>query len=189
VGAGISQTELGRRLGMSGDKIWQLENDRLPSLSIVEACEIAAVVGLDLSVRSYPNGAKLRDAVQMQRLLRVLAEVGRPLTWRLEVCLPRLPDRTELRAWDALIEGAGQRTGVELESRLTDIQATFRQHNGKRRDDPVDNFLLLVADTRSNRRVLEEFPELLVGLPRLRTANVVSDLRSGKHPGTGVILV
>jgi transcriptional regulator with XRE-family HTH domain len=186
--AGVSQTELGRRLGMSGDKIWQIENGRLPSLSILDACELASVVGLDFSARMYPNGAKLRDAAQTPRLLKVLGHVKPPLTWRAEVGLPRLADRPELRAWDALIEGTGKRTGVELESRLTDIQATLRQHNGKRRDDPVDHFLLIVADTKHNRQVMRDFDGLL-DLPRLRPATVFARLSSGTHPPTGFILV
>jgi hypothetical protein len=88
-----------------------------------------------------------------------------------------------------MIEGAEERTGVELESRLTDLQATCRQHNGKRRDDPVDHFLLIVADTRHNRLVTVEFSDLLTDIPRLRTANVLAKLRTGKHPPTGFILI
>lgn len=189
VESAISQQELGRRLGMSADKIWKVEHERLPSLSIVEACEIGALLGLDVSVRAYPNGARLRDAGQAPRLLRLLSNVGAPLGYRTDVPLPRRDDGQELRAWDAVIYGRDERTAVELESRLMDVQATTRRHNLKRRDDPVDHFLLVVADTKHNRRVLAEFADLLADLPRLRTANVLAALRAGRHPGTGLILL
>ncbi|MEO6349652.1 MAG: hypothetical protein ABIP53_03285 [Candidatus Limnocylindrales bacterium] len=68
------------------------------------------------------------------------------------------------------------------------MQATTRRHNEKRRDDPIDHFLLVVADTRHNRRVMAEFASLLGDLPRLRTATVLQLLQDGKHPPTGWIL-
>ncbi len=101
-----------------------------------------------------------------------------PLPWR-----DGVPER---RAWDAIISGSNERTAVEQESRLTDIQATTRRHNEKRRDDPVDHFLMVVADTRHNRRVMAEFAPLLgAGLPKLRAAKVLNTLSQGQHPQTG----
>ena len=189
IAAGLSQTELGLRLGVSGDKIWKFEHERLPSLSIVDACEIGALLGLDVTVRAYPNGVRLRDAGQAPRLVKLLSNVGTPLRYRTDVPLPRRDDARELRAWDAVVFGRDERTAIELESRLMDVQATTRRHNLKRRDDPVDHFLLVVADTKHNRRVLAEFADLLADLPRLRTANVLAALRAGRHPGTGLIML
>ncbi len=79
------------------------------------------------------------------------------------------------------------RTGIELEARVRDVQAVTRRHALKRRDDPVDSFLLVLADTRSNRRVMDVYGDLLRHLPRLRTANVLAALRAGEHPPTGLI--
>jgi hypothetical protein len=107
----------------------------------------------------------------------------------LDVPLPATSDRFEQRAWDLLISGYGERTAVEFEARLYDIQAQTRRWLLKRRDDPVGRFLLVVADTRANRRVLEEFRDLFVDLPRLRTDTVVKLLRAGHHPPTGMILL
>ncbi len=187
--AGLSQEEVGRRAGVSGDKIWRLEHERAPALSVVDACLVAAVVGLDFSGRTCPNGAPIHDAAQAPRPLRLLAQVGTPLTWRAEVPLARPAGMPELRAWDAVVYGTGERTGIELETRVSDMQATTRSHNRKRADDPVDHFLLVVADTRHNRMVMGELGELLRDLPRLRTATVMSTLREGKHPPTGWILL
>ncbi len=187
--AGISQQELGRRLGMSADKVWKIEHERQPSLSITDACAMGALLGLDVAARLYPNGASVRDAGQARRLVRLLGNVGPPLTYRTDVPLPRRDDVPDLRAWDAVIFGSGDRTAVELESRLTDMQATTRRHNLKRRDDPIEHFLLVVADTRHNRRVLAEFADLLADLPRLRTATVLKMLRGGQHPPSGLVLL
>ena len=189
VESGISQRELGRRLGVSADKIWKVEHERLPSLSIVDACEMGVLLGLDVSVRAYANGVRLRDAGQAPRLLNLLSNVGAPLVYRTDVPLPRRDDAQELRAWDAIVHGRDERTAIELESRLMDVQATTRRHNLKRRDDPVDHFLLVVADTKHNRRVLAQFADLLPDLPRLRTASVLAALRAGRHPGTGLVLL
>ena len=173
---------------MSGDKVWKIEHQVQPSLSIEDACGMGALLGLDVVIRAFPNGAPIRDASQAGRLLRLLGNVGPPLRHRTDAPLPRRDGVTELRAWDALLEGSGKRTGIELESRLADVQETTRRHNLKRRDDPVDHFLLVVADTRHNRRVIAEFGPLLAALPRLRTASVLAALRAGRHPPTGLIL-
>lgn len=190
VRAGVSQDELGRRLAMSGDKVGRIEHAALLTLSFVDASELAALLGLDLSVRTYPNGAVLRDAGQARRLAGLLAHVAPPLRYRTDVPLPRQPDQPiDLRGWDAVLYGHGRRTGVELEVRLTDVQALTRRHNLKRRDDPVDRFLLVVADTRHNRHVLRKYAELFADLPRLRTATVRRRLAAGEHPPTGLVVL
>jgi hypothetical protein len=81
------------------------------------------------------------------------------------------------------------RTAIELEMRLRDIQAVRRRIDLKRRDDPTEHFLLLVADTRTNRRILSEFDRLFADLPRLRPTAVKAALQAGRHPGTGIVLV
>ena len=184
---GLSQEEVGRRAGVSGDKVWRIEHERLTTLSISELCVVAAVVGLDFAGRLYPSGARIRDASQAPRLAALVTRIGPPLRYRTDVPLPRRDEAPELRAWDAVIVGSGERTGIELESRLTDMQATTRRHNQKRADDPLDHFLLIVADTRHNRRVMGEFAPLLGDLPHLRTALVLRSLEMGRHPPTGWI--
>jgi hypothetical protein len=73
--------------------------------------------------------------------------------------------------------------------RLRDVQALLRRIALKRRDDPTQGFLLLIADTRGNRRILAEFAALFVDLPRLRPTIVRAALAAGHHPGTGIVLV
>jgi hypothetical protein len=118
-----------------------------------------------------------------------MAAVGRPLGSRADVPLPAAGDHFEQRAWDLLISGAGERTAVEFEARLYDLQSQLRRMRLKWRDDPVDHLLIVVADTRGNRRVLAEFADLLSDVPSLRTDTVLKLLRSGRHPPTGLILL
>lgn len=186
--AGVSQEEAGHRAGLSADKVWKVEHEELKTLSFDDACRLAAVLGLDVSVRTYPNGAPIRDAGQASRLMKLLVHVAKPLRYQTDAPLPRTDAGLELRAWDALITGSGERTAVELESRLTDLQATTRRHNLKRRDDPVDHFLMVIADTRHNRRVVAEYAALLAELPRLDSSKVIDLLAAGNHPPTGWML-
>ncbi len=190
IGTGISQEEVGRRLGMSGDKVWKIEHAKLLTLSFVDGAEMAAVLGFDLSAKLYPSGAKIRDEGQAKRLIRLLENVGRPLRYRTDVALPQVAGaRTDLRGWDAVLYGHGERTCIEYEVRLHDLQATIRRHNLKRRDDPPNHFLMVVANTRHNREVVRTYIDLFAELPRLRTANVLKMLRAGQHPLTGLILL
>jgi transcriptional regulator with XRE-family HTH domain len=187
--AGLSQEEVGSRAGLSGDKVWRAEHEALATLSISDACRMAAVLGLDFAARTYESGVRIRDVGQAKRLAALSSFVGPPLRYVTDAPLPAREGIPERRAWDALISGSGERSGVELESRITDMQATTRRHNEKRRDDPVDHFLLVVADTRHNRRVMAEFAPLLGDLPHLRTASVLAGLQAGKHPPDGWIFL
>jgi hypothetical protein len=83
----------------------------------------------------------------------------------------------------------GMRTAIELEMRLRDVQALRRRIDLKRRDDPTERFVLLVADTRSNRLVLTEFALLFEDLPRLHPSSIRASLERGEHPPTGLLLV
>jgi len=83
----------------------------------------------------------------------------------------------------------GGRTTVELEMRIRDGQAVERRIALKRRDDPSDVFLLVLAATRTNRELMWSQPSLFADLPRLRTANVLAALRRGEHRPTGLVLL
>jgi transcriptional regulator with XRE-family HTH domain len=176
--------------GISRSTYTRIEGGIYAPLSIVVASRIAAVLGLDLSVRVYPGAEALRDAAQVARLALVLDQVGAPLAYRTELALP--PSEAspfEQRAWDAELTGDGERTTMEMEIRLSDAQALERRMNLKRRDDPADHFVLLVADTHHNRRVLRDFPDLFPELVRLSFNAFVKSLASGRHPPSSLVLV
>ena len=186
--AGLSQANVADACGISRSVYSRVETAKRPSLSIVEAAQIASVLGLELSVRLYPGGEPLRDAAQRARLAFIVSELMPPLTCRFEVPLPPSFDRLELRGWDALVSGSGRRTAIAVEMRIRDGQALERRIELKRRDDPTDAFVLVVADTRTNRRVLAINPGLFADLPRLRANAVIRALRAGQHPPSGLII-
>ena len=167
----------------------RIERGTAPDLGLSAINRVAAVLGLTPSVRLYPAGSPVRDVAHSSHLQRFLEPAAPPLSYRLEVPLPAKEGAFEQRTWDAVLLGDGKRTAVELEMRLRDVQALLRRIDLKRRDDQTDGFLLLVADTRHNRRVLAEFAGLFVELPRLRPTAIRSALLAGRHPGIGIVLV
>jgi transcriptional regulator with XRE-family HTH domain len=186
---GLSQREVSQAARIHRSTYSRIEAGKLRSLAVSVATQVAGVLGLNLSVRAFPGGPSIRDAGQARRLLTLVQSVGPPFTYRTDVPLPAAPDRMEQRAWDVVISGAGERTAIEFETRLYDIQAQTRRLRLKWRDDPVDHLLIVVADTKGNRRVLGNFGDLLADFPRLRTDAVLRGLRAGRHPPTGLVLL
>ena len=186
---GVSQDHVAASSRMSRVRYSQIERGVASTLTILEFDRLAIVLGLSPSIRLFPGGPAVRDAGQSSRLARFLEQVKPPLSARVEVPLPSSLDRPEQRAWDAVLFGGRERTAIELEMRLRDVQAMRRRHGLKRRDDQTEHFLLLVADTRHNRRVIAEFAELFDDLPRLRPSMVRATMAAGRHPPTGLLLV
>jgi hypothetical protein len=129
----------------------RVERGRVPRLSIAEASAMLAAVGLDLVVRAVPGGDPVRDAGHAALLARFRARIHATLRWATEVPLPIPGDR---RAWDAFVSGDDWRLGVEAEMRPNDLQALERRLALKLRDGGVDHVVLLLADTKDNRRLV-----------------------------------
>jgi transcriptional regulator with XRE-family HTH domain len=186
---GHSQEHVASSCHLSRGRYRRIELGGAMNLTLVELHRISAILGLSPSLRLYPSGVPVRDAGHTTRLERFMAMARPPLICRAEVPLPRTTDRPEMRAWDMVIFGGGRRTAIELEMRLRDVQAMRRRIDLKQRDDPTESFLLLVADTRGNRRVLAEFVGLFADLPRLRPSVVRAALAAGRHPPSGLLLI
>ena len=99
-----------------------------------------------------------------------------------------LPIEGDLRAWDAVIRGTGWKLPVEAETVLDDLQALERKLTLKQRDGAEAHVLLLVADTRRNRRALAAAPGAFATLP-LRTRRVLEALGCGDDPRGGGIVI
>ncbi len=93
----------------------------------------------------------------MRLLERLRARLPADLSLKTEVPLPLAGD---LRAWDGWVGGLRTTTGssrglpVEAETRISDLQAQLRRLALKMRDGDVDQVLLVVADTPSNRAAI-----------------------------------
>jgi transcriptional regulator with XRE-family HTH domain len=183
--AGLSLRTVGMACGVSRSAVDRMESHRADSVDVVFLASFAASVGLDLRLRVFPAGDAIRDAGQLRLLERLRARLHPSLGWRTEVPLPIDGD---LRAWDAVIRAATWHRPVEAETVLDDIQATERRMTLKQRDGREDHLILLVADTRRNRRALEAAPGAFANLP-LRTREILRALGRGEDPGAGGFVI
>lgn len=154
----LSQRVVGSTARCSRSMVSRVERGRVPRLSIAAASAMLAAVGLDLVVRAVPGGDPVRDAGHAALLARFHARLHATLRWATEVPLPIPGDR---RAWDAFVSGDGWRLGVEAEMRPNDLQALERRLALKQRDGGVDHVLLLLADTKDNRRLVRAHGDAL----------------------------
>ena len=182
---GLSYAAVGRDVGLSGVQVGRVARGLAPELTILQASELLASVGQELSIRAYPTGQPLRDRPQLALLERLRGRVHPSLAWRAEVPVTGPPD---LRAWDAMIAGSTWRMPVEAESRLGDVQALERRLTLKQRDGSMDRVILLVADTRHNRTVLRSLGAALESQFPLRGARALELLAAGVAP-TGSTIV
>jgi transcriptional regulator with XRE-family HTH domain len=184
--SGTNQTAVGTAANVSRSTEARYEAGDFEAATIVGAAELLACVGLGLSVSTYPLGDPPRDRRNALLVRTLLEHVAQPLVWRTEVPLPNAGDA---RGWDVTLTGHKRRTGVEFERVLGDLQATSRRIALKRRDGGVDCLLVVVADTKENRRLLRDWPTFLPELPRLGTEQVFAALEAGTHPGDGIVLL
>ena len=175
---------VGRACGLSRTGIERIEAGTRRS-TVRELAAFGAVVGLDVRLRAYPAGDAIRDAGQVRLLERLRQRLHPSLRWATEVPLPIDGD---LRAWDALIRGDAWRIAVEAETVLDDLQARERSLALKMRDDRMDHVILLVADTRRNRRALIAAPAAFATFSR-DARPVLRALGSGADPGMSAIVI
>jgi transcriptional regulator with XRE-family HTH domain len=186
VGAGLSLRDVGIASGVDPTRVWRFERGRRTNLQLEDVGAIASVVGLDLSVRAYPAGDPIRDAGHARLLERFRRELPPALRWHTEVPFPNPGD---LRAWDAVTGRDEWRVGVEAETVIDDTQALDRKLALKRRDGAVDHLVLLVADTRRNRRALSAATAAFADLP-FETRAILGALRGGTEPpGSGIVVL
>lgn len=186
VASGLSRSDVGRSVGMSASQVDRFERGLLRDIRLEQMCRLSVAVGLVPSLRFYPDGDPLRDAGQVRVLgrLRDRLPSGR---FRTEV---PLHGRTDLRAWDSVLDGTGCTDAFEIETRVADLQALERRVMLKLRDDPtIQHLFLVVADTRRNRMALSAGREALRGNFPLDTRAVLASFGAGGCPGSNGIIV
>jgi transcriptional regulator with XRE-family HTH domain len=184
VAAGLSREAVARVIGLPRSAVERLESGARRT-TLGEYAAFGAAVGLDVRLRAYPAGDPIRDAGQQRLLERFRNRLDPTLRWRTEVALP---GDAELRAWDAETGGVGWRLPIDAETALFDIQAVERRVHRKQRDDGADHVLVLVADTKRNRRALAAAPAAFGSFSRDARA-VFRALRRGEDPGTDAIIL
>lgn len=185
VGAGLSLHDVGRAVGLSYSQVGRIERGQHANASIAQVSRICGVVGLDLSARTYPGGAPLRDIAQIKLLERLRARLHANL--RLDTEVP-LPIDGDARAWDGVIVGRGERSGVEAVTRLNDLQALLRRVALKRRDAGIDRVVLLLADTTTNRAAVRDAGALIRAAFPATARAALASLGAGRHPDDSALV-
>ena len=183
LGIGFSQRQLGLLARLSHSAIGRIERGEV-AVDLLSAARICAVLGMELSVGCHPLGAPARDKAHGGLLERLHRRLSAALAWATEVPLP-IPG--DLRAIDAVIRGVGFRILVEAETRLNDVQEILRKIHAKQRDSGCERVILLLADTRHNRRMVASSPELRRAFP-LGTRMTLAALGAGRDPGGNAIV-
>ena len=183
--AGLSLRTVGAACGVGKSTVARLESGWTKTVDVRLLAAMAAVVGLEVRLRAYPAGDPIRDAGQQRLLQRLRVRLPRSVSWALEVGLSIEGD---LRAWDAVIQGDGWRLAVEAETVLEDLQALERELSLKRRDGEQDHVLLLIADTRRNRRALDASTAAFAGFSR-DARRTLRELAAGRDPATSAIVL
>lgn len=186
VSVGLSLEDVGRAAGMSHSQVGRIERARHPAVSVMQLARICSVVGLDLSVRTYPNGSRLRDTAHLALIERFRERLSARLSVRREAPLPISGD---LRAWDLLILGAGDPIGVEAETRISDIQALERRIPLKARDGEVSRVILVVSGSRGNRLAVREADESLEASFPVPGRVALAALARGQDPGGNALIL
>jgi transcriptional regulator with XRE-family HTH domain len=189
--ARISQSEIALALGIDRSNFTRLEAGDLDDVGIVRLSEIASLLGFEISVGLHPIGDPTRDKGQQacgQRFDGRLSERWRMTNETL------LPGASEKRAWDKLLrlidETPRYLVGVDIESRVWDVQAIVRRTRERERDGQVDHLLIVLADTAHNRRVIDTLRETIGAAYGTPPRAIFAALRKGEPlPGSGVILV
>ncbi|HET9083278.1 MAG TPA: helix-turn-helix transcriptional regulator [Candidatus Limnocylindrales bacterium] len=193
--AGLSTRQLAGTVGISHTQIRRIEAGVAPHIDVDLLSRIASALGGELSIGVHPIGPPVRDKAHVALLERFAARLGLNVTWRTEVPIP-LPG--DLRSADgvATVPPSSPPTAdlkpidavVEAETRLHDVQATERRLRAKQRDLGTGRAILLIADTRHNRRVISGVPELGRQFP-VGTRSCLAALNAGRDPGADCLVI
>ncbi len=189
--AGLSQSELAYLARVSQSAFSRMEGGELSDVGVVRLSENASLLGLDLVLSLHVSGDGVRDRAQLKigaRLEAMLSSKWRTMDETL------LPTRGDMRAWDKTLRLLDSRprhlVGVDIESRVRDVQALVRRTRLRERDGQVDAILIVLADTGHNRTFIDELRVALGQDYRTQQSDIVRALHSGLPlPGSGVILV
>ena len=187
---GISQRSLADELGCSQPYVWRIEAGRAEP-GIVRLSEMASVLGLELSIGVHDIGDPIRDRGQ-QALAKRFAAILSP-RWR-SISEVLLPNPGDLRSWDKLLRlddpVSRQLVGADLETRIRDIQALVRRTRQRERDGHVDEILLVLSDSATNRQLVDELRTTLGAAYKTSPRLLMRSLREGEVlVGSGVILI
>lgn len=182
---GIRQSDVAGPLGCTRQWVSEMERGKPANVGLIELGRLAAVVGLDLSLRAYPAISVLRDAGQVKLINRFRAEISPDIPWRIEQHVaPGDP-----RAFDIVLGSQPRLVAVEAISRLRDVQAQARAALSKQAAAGPAALILPIGATPTNRRAIREAGAALTAAFPLSTRALLAALRSGELPRANGIVV
>ena len=161
-GIGLSLREVSRNLNISVDRLIRAERGEPGTLSIDLTARYASMLGLELAASLHLIGNAIRDKGHLALLERFRRRLPPTVRWRTEVPIPIAGDP---RSADGLASVGQMDHMVEAETHLGDVQALERRIFAKARDLGVDRVVLLLADTRHNRSVVDGMPGIRARFP------------------------
>ncbi|MEX2546585.1 MAG: hypothetical protein WD830_02200 [Chloroflexota bacterium] len=186
---GVGQPAMAKELACSQSQLWRTEAQQV-EVTVVRLAEMASVLGMELSIGLHELGDPIRDKGQ-QALAKRFDAIPSPRWHSTSETLLPLPG--DLRSWDKLLRLTGnsrQLVGVDLETRIRDIQALVRRTRLRERDGGVDAILIVLSDSATNRRLVAELRETLGPAYATAPRGILKALRDGSVlPGSGVLLV
>ena len=172
--------------GISRSEASRIERGESLSVPLATLARLAAVVGLDLWIRTFPGSDPVRDQGHLWLGDAFGGLVSAPLVAASEV---RVGDRRDLRAWDqTLTDHDGRRCGVEFETRFVDAQAQHRRISQKLDDSGLDLVLVVVADTRANRAAVRAAAGYLGTAYAIDDPATYEALRAGRLPPRSALI-
>jgi transcriptional regulator with XRE-family HTH domain len=183
---GLTQAQVASALGVSRSQVCRVELGRVRRISGEALARHAAVVGLRVSIKLYPQGGAIRDVAQARYISRFVERIGH--AWRITLDAP-IPIAGDLRGIDVLLTGAQCVIAVEVITRLRDLQAQVRAALQKGRDVGAQRVILVIAGSHANRRALAEARPTLLASFDLDTRRVLAALAAGDDPGRDAAIV
>jgi transcriptional regulator with XRE-family HTH domain len=184
--AGLSQRWLAEQVGVQHSVISRIEAGRGMVTTLDLYARLFAVLGGRLSVKVYPEADPLRDEAHLRLIERLIKLLHAAIRARREVPLG-IPG--DLRAWDLMLMAGARHAAVEAEMVLDDLQALERKIALKQQDGRIEVVILLIADTKRNRRILATHREVLRERFPLDTRAALAHLRAGRIPPESAIVI
>lgn len=172
-------------VGISNAELSRIERALSAPVPHVTLVRCAAVVGLDLVIRTYAGPAPIRDAAQATLLADFRRILHPSLRWASEVPFPIPGDQ---RAWDGMVIGIDWRFGVEAETSPRDAQALARRLALKLRDGQVDGLVLILRDGPGTREFIVAADSVLGPLVPIPTRHALAALRDGVRPSGSALI-
>ncbi|MGI8658793.1 MAG: helix-turn-helix domain-containing protein [Candidatus Limnocylindria bacterium] len=184
----LSGQHVAARAGVSWSTLNRVELGD-PGVSVSTMCAVAESVGLDLVLRAYPGATpSLRDTGQLAIAERIGSQAA--ASWRTAIEMQVGPHG---EAIDMVIFGAHEIWAVEIERMAADFQAQRRRADRKRemladRHRRPVRLVMVVEDTRRNRRAIEPHLELIRGVFPAGSREILRSLRGGAALGKDGLL-